>query len=209
MTIAPLTAYIVDDDAGVRDALSWLFKSRGIQSAVFGSGEEFLSAWITDMAGCLILDVRMGGMSGIELFDRLAARNNVLPTIFLTGHGDVPMAVQAIRCGAFEFLEKPVDDNALVDRVLEAFALSRIQAEKSAEVATIRQRLDTLSNREREVMQLVLAGKLNKLIADELGIAMRTVEVHRSRIFEKMGVRSAVELARILSTLEHSDSQSG
>lgn len=194
------TVQIVDDDAGVRDALSWLFKSRKINSASYASGEEFLAAWTPAMQGCLLLDVRMGGMSGIELFDRLVAANCRIPTIFLTGHGDVPMAVQAIRRGAFEFFEKPVDDNALVDKVLEAFEQTKLQADRTAGSEAIRRRLASLSAREREVMDLVLAGKLNKQIADQLGIAMRTVEVHRAHVFEKMDVRSAVELSQVLAS---------
>lgn len=195
------TVHIVDDDAGVRDALSWLFKSRKIDCACYASGEEFLAAWTPAMRGCLVLDVRMGGMSGIELFDRLVAANCRLPTLFLTGHGDVPMAVQAIRRGAFEFFEKPVDDNALVDKVLEAFALTKVQADRTAGTDAVRRRLASLSAREKEVMELVLAGRLNKQIADQLGIAMRTVEVHRAHVFEKMGVRSAVELSQVLGSL--------
>lgn len=196
-----LKVYIVDDDAGVRDALSWLFRSRKIDSACYASGEEFLDAWTTELQGCLVLDVRMGGMSGIELFDRLVSLSCRLPTIFLTGHGDVPMAVQAIRRGAFEFFEKPVDDNALVDKVLEGFSLSRSRADKTAGIDAIHRRLSSLSAREKEVMDLVLAGKLNKQIADQLGIAMRTVEVHRAHVFEKMEVRSAVELSQVLGRL--------
>jgi two-component system response regulator DctR len=192
------TTHIVDDDPAVRDALQWLLKSRGVNSRTWGSAEDFLSFASRELCGCLLLDVRMPGMSGIELFDRLRALNCRLPVIFLTGHGDVPMAVQALKDGAFDFIEKPYDDNALVDKVLAALEhdLKRCASENS--VLAVRQKLAQLTQREQEVMQLILAGKLNKVIADQLGIAMRTVEVHRSHIFEKMQVRSAVELSQIL-----------
>jgi two-component system response regulator DctR len=193
--------HIVDDDPAVRDALQWLLKSRGVQSRTWDSAEDFLSFASRELCGCLLLDVRMPGMSGIELFDRLRALNCRLPVIFLTGHGDVPMAVQALKDGAFDFIEKPYDDNALVDKVLAALEhdLKRCASENS--VLAVRQRLAQLTQREQEVMQLILAGKLNKVIADQLGIAMRTVEVHRSHIFEKMQVRSAVELSQVLGLL--------
>jgi|LakMenE01Jun11ns_1017448.scaffolds.fasta_scaffold9464962_1 two-component system response regulator DctR len=196
----PIT-HIVDDDPAVRDALQWLLKSRSVQSQTWGSAEDFLSCAGAELCGCLLLDVRMPGMSGIELFDRLRALNCRLPVIFLTGHGDVPMAVQALKDGAFDFIEKPYDDNALVDKVLAALEhdLKRCASENS--VLAVRQRMAQLTQREQEVMRLILAGKLNKVIADQLGIAMRTVEVHRSHIFEKMQVRSAVELSQILGLL--------
>ncbi len=185
----------------MRDALQWLLKSRTVQSQTWESAEDFLSAAGRELCGCLLLDVRMPVMSGIELFDRLRALSCRLPVIFLTGHGDVPMAVQALKDGAFDFIEKPYDDNALVDKVLAALEhdLKRCAIESS--VLAVRQKLAQLTQREQEVMHLILAGKLNKVIADELGIAMRTVEVHRSHIFEKMQVRSAVELSQELSLL--------
>lgn len=193
--------HIVDDDPAVRDALQWLLKSRFVQSQTWESAEDFLSFANCELCGCLLLDVRMPGMSGIELFDRLRALNCRLPVIFLTGHGDVPMAVQALKDGAFDFIEKPYDDNALVDKVLAAleYDLKRCASENS--VLLVRQKLAQLTQREQEVMHLILAGKLNKVIADQLGIAMRTVEVHRSHIFEKMQVRSAVELSQVLGLL--------
>ena len=195
------TTHIVDDDPAVRDSLQWLLKSRGVQSRTWESATEFLQLASGDLGGCLLLDVRMPGMSGIELFDRLRALQCHLPVIFLTGHGDVPMAVQALKDGAFDFVEKPYDDNALVDKVLAAIAQDSKRSIKKNGVLMLEQKLAKLTHREHEVMQRILAGKLNKVIADELGIAMRTVEVHRSRIFEKMEVRSAVELSQILSLL--------
>lgn len=192
-------AHIVDDDEAIRDALSWLFRTRNVAARAWASAEDFLAAWQPDWQGCIVLDIRMREMSGLECFDALLERGNTLPVIFLTGHGDVPMAVGALKKGAFDFLEKPVDDNALVDVVIRALATNaRHQANQETQ-ATVATRLAQLTPREHEVMQLVLAGKFNKVIADELNISMRTVEVHRSRVFEKMGVRSAVELAQLLS----------
>jgi two-component system, LuxR family, response regulator DctR len=192
-------AYLVDDDDAIRDALAWLLNSRGIASRAWPSAEACLADYDVSMRGCMVLDIRMPGMGGPELFDRLLERGCRLPAIFLTGHGDVPLAVQAIKKGAFDFIEKPFNDNELVDRVLAAIRLDSDQwrLDASAELTSVR--LAGLSSREREVMELILGGKYNKVIADELGIAMRTVEVHRAHIFEKMGVKSAVELAQLLA----------
>lgn len=192
-------AHIVDDDEAIRDALTWLFRTRQVASQAWESAEAFLSAWQPDWRGCIVLDIRMRQMSGLECFDTLRERGNTLPVIFLTGHGDVPMAVGALKKGAFDFLEKPVDDNALVDRVIRALASDARHQASQASQATVATRVAQLTPREHEVMRLVLAGKFNKVIADELNISMRTVEVHRSRVFEKMGVRSAVELAQLLA----------
>lgn len=195
------TTHIVDDDPAVRDSLQWLLQSRGVSSQTWASAETFLSLASRDLCGCLLLDVRMPGMSGVELFDRLRVLHCRLPVIFLTGHGDVPMAVQALKDGAFDFIEKPYDDNALVDKVLAAIAQDTRRGVRENALRLLEQSLAQLTQREQEVMQRILAGKLNKVIADELGIAMRTVEVHRSHIFEKMQVRSAVELSQVLGLL--------
>lgn len=200
-------AYLVDDDAAIRDALSWLLRSRGIPSQCWDSAEAFLADYRADMSGCLILDMRMVGMTGSELYDRLLAAGCAMPVIFLTGHGDVPLAVQALKRGAFDFIEKPFNDNELADRVIEALRLEDHRRSRDAGRIEIEERLAALTEREREVMARILAGKLNKVIADELQIAMRTVEVHRARIFEKMGVRSAVELAQRLSGQFPADSR--
>lgn len=192
-------AYLVDDDEAIRDALAWLLRSRGIQSLAWASAETFLADYSSEMSGCLILDIRMAGMTGIELYDQLIILGCAMPTIFLTGHGDVPLAVKALKRGAFDFIEKPFNDNDLVDRVLEALKFEESRRWRDADRAQIEERLASLTEREREVMSYILAGKLNKVIADDLQIAMRTVEVHRARIFEKMRVRSAVELAQLLS----------
>ena len=192
-------AHIVDDDEAIRDALTWLFRTRQVACRAWESAEAFLEAWQPEWRGCVVLDIRMREMSGLECFEALRERGNSLPVIFLTGHGDVPMAVGALKKGAFDFLEKPVDDNALVDRVIRALASDARRQASEASQATVATRIAQLTPREHEVMRLVLAGKFNKVIADELNISMRTVEVHRSRVFEKMGVRSAVELAQLLA----------
>jgi two-component system response regulator DctR len=193
--------HIVDDEEVIRDSLTWLAKSRGIAATAYESGDAFLATLEEDIefdphGECILLDVRMPNISGVALFDVLAARGltHRLPVIFLTGHGDVPMAVDTLKRGAFDFFEKPFNDNKLMDRVQEALAAS-LQA---SETAAIQARLAGLSGREREVLDLILDGKMNKVIADQLGISMRTVEVHRAHIFDKMNVKTAVELARLL-----------
>jgi two-component system response regulator DctR len=192
------TVYVVDDDEAIRDALAWLLRSKGLSARTWPSAEAFLADYSPQMRGCAVLDVRMEGMSGVELFDRLVALGCRLPILFLTGHGDVPLAVATLKRGAFDFVEKPFNDNDLVDRVLAAFALEASQRQASETAAEVQARLASLSERERQVMERVLAGDFNKQIADALGIAIRTVEVHRARVFEKMGVRSAVELSQAI-----------
>lgn len=192
-------AYLIDDDDAIRDSLGWLLESRGVSCLSYPSAEDFLAAWEPSLAGCLVLDIRMDGMSGPELFDILNERGSKLPVIFLTGHGDVPMAVSALKKGAFDFVEKPCNDNELVDRVIAALQLDENQRVAASDADSVNSLVNRLTTREREVMELVLAGKLNKVIADELQISMRTVEVHRANLFEKMGVRTAVELAQLLA----------
>ncbi len=191
--------HIIDDDEAIRDALSWLLESRGVAARTWESAESFLSAYRPDLRGCLLLDIRMGGMSGMELFDRLLAQGCTLPTIFLTGHADVPMAVAALKRGARDFVEKPFNDNDLVDRLLEALAAEAEAHARLASKADRTSRLASLSAREKQVMDLILEGLMNKVIADRLGISMRTVEVHRARVFEKMGAKTAVDLARLVA----------
>ena len=193
-------AYIVDDDEAIRDSLSWLMQSRDIASQTYPSAEAFLAAWDESFAGCIVLDIRMEEMSGNELFDRLIERGCQLPVIFLTGHGDVPLAVSTLKNGAFDFLEKPFNDNQLVDRVMEALRLDEERRLAAASADSINRRLAQLTPRERQVMERILAGKLNKVIADELKVCMRTVEVHRASLFEKMGVKTAVELAQVVAS---------
>ncbi|MBC3831745.1 response regulator transcription factor [Undibacterium amnicola] len=199
--------HIVDDEEVVRDALLWLARSRQIEAKTYANGETFLAAIdeaatsgtglsFSPKGDCLLLDVRMAELSGTALFDILSARQLTqrLPVIFLTGHGDVPMAVDSLKRGAFDFFEKPFNDNALMDRVEQALQ----QSIKAGEAHQVQLRLQSLSQREHEVLELILQGKMNKNIADELGISMRTVEVHRAHIFDKMQIKSAVELAGLL-----------
>jgi two-component system response regulator DctR len=204
------TVFIVDDDASVRDAMSWLLRSRRLMSETFASADAFermLSekfpgphAPVPTQAGCILLDVRMPGQSGLALFETLIGNGlaHTWPIIFLTGHADVPTAVDSVKRGAFDFCEKPFSDNALVDRIEQALALSEERINLRQQSAGLVSKLAELTDRERDVMNLVVAGLPNKLIADQLDISVRTVEVHRSRIFEKMAVKSAVELANLL-----------
>ena len=198
------TVYIVDDDASVRDALAWLLRSRHLPSETFASGEDFerfmVEGFKPENPCCLLLDVRMPGMSGLALFEALVARGlaAVMPVIFLTGHADVPTAVEAVKRGAFDFCEKPFSDNALVDRIEQAIATSAQVLDAQRHNNQVQTRLSELTERERDVMRLVVEGLPNKLIADQLHISVRTVEVHRSRVFDKMEVKSAVELVNVL-----------
>ncbi len=191
-------ACLVDDDEAIRDALAWLLQSRGIPCATYDSAEAFLAAWSPSLAGCVDLDMRMSGMTGLDCFDKLREMNSTLPVIFLTGHGDVPLAVATLKKGAFDFFEKPLNDNELATRIEEAMALDARQREESATVDSLKARISSLTTREKQIMELVLAGKFNKVIADELNISMRTVEVHRANLFDKMQVKTAVELANLL-----------
>ena len=202
--------FIVDDDASVRDAMAWLLRSRRLMSESYSSADAFEKMLkekfpgqqtpVPTQAGCILLDVRMPGQSGLALFETLIDNGlaRTWPVIFLTGHADVPTAVDSVKRGAFDFCEKPFSDNALVDRVEQALALSQERLTVHQQSAGLVSRLDELTERERDVMRLVVAGLPNKIIADQLDISVRTVEVHRSRVFEKMDVKSAVELANLL-----------
>jgi len=203
------TVYIVDDDAEVREALAWLLRSRRVLSEAFASAEAFETMLVERTASglmqrqpcCLLLDVRMpGGMSGLALFDKMVERGDTagMPVIFLTGHADVPTAVATVKRGAFDFCEKPFSDNQLVDRIQAALELSARHIEACRARHELQDRLSDLTDRERDVMRLVVEGLPNKLIADQLDISVRTVEVHRARVFDKMQVKSAVELANLL-----------
>ena len=206
---ANATVYIVDDDAEVREALAWLLRSRRVLSEAFASAEGFetmlaertASGLMQRQPCCLLLDVRMpGGMSGLALFDKMVERGDTagMPVIFLTGHADVPTAVATVKRGAFDFCEKPFSDNQLVDRIQAALELSARHIEACRARHELQDRLADLTDRERDVMRLVVEGLPNKLIADQLDISVRTVEVHRARVFDKMQVKSAVELANLL-----------
>jgi two-component system response regulator DctR len=192
--------HLVDDETPVRDALAFLFQSHGLAVRAYASGPELLAAADeAPLAGCILLDVRMEPMSGLQVHDALVARGSGVPVIFLTGHGDIPMAVEALKKGAFDFVEKPSGDVALVERVTRALAVDAARQDADSKDEETVARLASLSEREREVMQRVAAGKLNKVIADELCISVRTVEVHRARVFGKLGVRSAAEVATLLA----------
>ena len=192
--------HLVDDEAAVRDALGFLFSSRGVDVRLYASGPEFLTALgAGTLDGCILLDVRMEPMSGLVVHDELIARGVRNPVVFLTGHGDIPMAVDALKKGAFDFIEKPYSDNALAERVERALHVAQAMRARDQKGAERAARLASLTEREREVMQRVAAGKLNKIIADELNVSIRTVEVHRARVFSKLGVRSAAEVATLLA----------
>ena len=199
------TVYIVDDDAEVREALAWLLRSRRVFSEAFASAGQFEQMLLERAAlqphpACLLLDVRMPGVSGLALFDAMLARGDTaaIPVIFLTGHADVPTAVAAIKRGAFDFCEKPFSDNQLVDRIQAALEQSAQYLQACRAQDKLQERLTELTERERGVLRLVVEGLPNKLIADQLDISVRTVEVHRARVFDKMQVKSAVELANLL-----------
>ena len=202
-----VVVYIVDDDAGVREALAWLLRSRRLHSELFDSADAFAQRMLPgrplDRPCCLLLDVRMPGTSGLALFDRIIATglHALMPVIFLTGHADVPTAVDAVKRGAFDFCEKPFSDNALVDRIEQALDVSARAFEARRSNSSLQVKLADLTDRERDVMRLVVEGLPNKLIADQLDISVRTVEVHRARVFDKMDVKSAVELANLLRAL--------
>ena len=204
------TVYLVDDEDAVREGLAWLLRSRRLLSEGFGSAEAF-EQWLAEQThpsrqpwprapSCLLLDVRMPGKSGLALFEQLVDQGLLpyLPVLFLTGHAEVPMAVAAVKQGAFDFIEKPFSNNALVDRIETALERSRDAIQARDARRGQRDLLEGLTEREREVMQQVIAGQPNKRIADALGISVRTVELHRARVFDKMGVKSAVELANRL-----------
>ena len=192
--------HLVDDEAPVRDALAFLLHSHGLPACTYASGPELLAALDAGpLRGCIVLDVRMEPLSGLQVHDALVARGVALPVLFLSGHGDIPMAVDALHKGAFDFVEKPFSDDALVERVQRALRLEARQHAARDDEERAAAQLASLTDREHEVMLRVAAGKLNKVIADELGIAIRTVEVHRARVFAKLAVRSAAEVATLLA----------
>ncbi|MCD2179545.1 response regulator transcription factor [Rhizobium sp. C1] len=190
--------YLVDDDEAIRDALAFLFRSRKLAVAEFPSGEALLAALPLRPLGCIVMDMRMDGLTGLETFDRLKAAGVTLPVVFLTGHGDVPIAVEALKKGAADFVEKPFNDNQLVDIVADCLLRRSEELCETAERDELARKLKSLSDREIAVLNLMLEGRLNKQIADDLSISIRTVEVHRARLLEKMGARNAVELAGVL-----------
>ncbi|WP_417678874.1 response regulator transcription factor [Pseudodonghicola sp.] len=190
--------HIVDDDRAAREGLVFLLSSLGLEARAYAGAAALLAAIEDQTEGCILADVRMPGMSGLELLDELGRRGCPLPVIMITGHGDVPMAVRAMRAGAVDFFEKPVNGMALVERIKEALELSRARAGSEREKAQLGRRIDSLTAREAEVARAVLRGLLNKQIAHELGISQKTVEIHRHNAMEKMGASSAADLVRLL-----------
>ena len=199
------TIFIVDDDAAVRDALKLLLRSVGQAVETFGSAQEFLDAYSEDRPGCLVLDIRMPGMSGLELQQKLNEKHSILPIIFITGHGDVPMAVEAMQAGAVDFIQKPFRDQDLIDRINQALEKDSANRAALGERNDIRRRLETLTPREREVLDLVVAGKANKVIAGDLNLSQRTVEIHRARVMEKMEAHSLAHLVRMVLEVERAE----
>ena len=194
------TVYIVDDDEAVRESLELLLESIDQPSTSFASANEFLEAFDNDMAGCLVLDIRMPGMNGMELQRKLNELNSILPIIFVTGHGDVPMAVEAMQHGAVDFIQKPYREQDLLDKMNQALQLDQEQRSVLQEKQAIVERMDALTPREKEVMDMMIDGNANKVIAIDLGISQRTVEIHRSRVMEKMGTHSLAHLVRMVIT---------
>lgn len=196
------TVYVVDDDQAVRDALRWLMTSVNLTVRTFASAREFLETYDPDRRGCLVLDIRMPGMSGFELQKKLAARSDRLPVIIITGHGDVHMAVSAMKAGAYDFIEKPIDDQLLLDLVQKAVEESDRAARIHIREVEIRRRLDLLTHREKEVLDLILAGEPNKRIAARLGVGEKTVEAHRAKVKEKMQAKSLAHLFEMVMRLK-------
>lgn len=193
--------FVVDDDAPIRESLKNLILSVGLHVDTFASGQDFLKAKRPDIPGCLVLDVRLKGLSGLDLQKRMAEANIDIPIIFMTGHGDIPMTVQAMKAGAVEFLTKPFRDQELLDAINQALERDRKRREERAKVADLHERYDSLTPREREVMSLVVAGLLNKQIAGELGTSETTVKIHRHQVMEKMDADSLADLVRMADKL--------
>jgi len=194
----PQTVFVVDDDDAVRNSLRMLLKSAGVHAEASASAQEFLSTYEVTQPGCLVLDVRMPGMSGLEMQHELNLRGATIPVIFITGHGDIPMAVEAMQHGAFDFLQKPFRDQELLDRVQRALIRDADYRARLRQTDRIRERLTSLSPREREVLNLVTQGKANKMVAGDLGVSQRTVEIHRAHVMQKMEAGSLAELVRMM-----------
>ncbi len=201
MKDSPQTVIVVDDDDAVRNSLKLLLKSAGIHAEVAASAQEYLGRFDATQGGCLLLDVRMPGMSGLELQQELNMRGATIPVIFITGNGDIPMAVEAMQHGAFDFLQKPFRDQDLLDRVQRALARDTENRTRLRHTDRIRERLASLSPREREVLELVTQGKANKMVASDLGVSQRTVEIHRAHVMQKMEASSLAELVRMMMTV--------
>lgn len=191
------TVFIVDDDQAIRHAMELLMRSVGLDYEIFHSGDDFLSKHTNDRAGCLVLDIRMPGLGGLELQEMLNNMGSTLPIIFITGHGDVPMAVEAMQKGAVDFIQKPFRDQELLDRIGEALKTDQELRSVREEKADVLTKIEKLTKRERQVLDLVVTGKPNKVIAYELGVSQRTVEIHRARVMEKMLAKSLADLVRM------------
>lgn len=198
MKVGPLpVVFVVDDDPAMRDSLRWLIESTGLQVETFADAQTFLARIRPELPGCVVLDVRMPGMSGLDLQAELARRGIGLPTIVVTGHAEVPMAVRAVKAGAIDFIEKPFSDQLLLDRVRQGIEMDRQERDGRARRAEILRRMSLLTQREREVLDLVVGGKANKEIAAALRLSPKTVEVHRAHVMEKMQASSVAELVRL------------
>ncbi len=195
---AKATVFVVDDDQAMRNSLKWLIESVGVQVESFASADDFLVQYQPGRHGCLVLDVRMPGMSGLDLQEQLAQQNINIPVVIITGHGDVPMAVRAMKSGAIDFIEKPFNDEVLLDAIRRALAFGEEQRSHQIEHLQIQQRLQHLTPREREVMEMVTEGRSNKEIANNLGVSAKTIEAHRARVMEKMQAGSLAELVRMV-----------
>lgn len=202
MKDADAVVFVVDDDSSVREAIKSLISLVGLRVETFETAQEFLQSKRPDVPGCVVLDVELPGLSGLDLQRELAAHGVKLPIIFITGHGDIPTSVRAMKAGALEFLTKPFHDQDLLDAIRQALERDRAARRHSKEIAELRERSDALTSRETEVMSLVVAGLLNKQIAAELGISEVTVKIHRGRVMNKMGAQSLAELVRMTERLE-------
>ena len=198
---SPPAVFVVDDDASIREALDGLFRSIGLQAKTFGSAAEFLQHKLPDAPSCLVLDVRLPGLSGLDFQAELAAAGLHIPIIFMTGHGDIPMTVKAMKAGAVEFLPKPFRDQDMLDAVQQALERDRERRERNSGLAKLKSNFDTLTPREQEVMGLVTAGLMNKQVAGEIGVSEITAKVHRGNIMRKMGAKSLAELVRMADAL--------
>jgi two-component system response regulator FixJ len=198
--------FVVDDDEAVRSSTKLLLKSVGLPAVTYSSAQEFLDNYDQMQPGCVVLDVRMPAMSGLELQQLLNIRGAIIPVIFITGHGDIPMAVEAMQHGAFDFLQKPFRDQDLLDRVQKALEKDRINRVQLREKTRIQERRESLTPREREILELMTRGKPNKVMAADLGVSQRTVEIHRARVMEKMGASSLAQLVRMVMDLDQTAS---